>query len=145
MALAKQKCFAPTTLSAGLRVETTTTPNQTTQRFGDFRELVATSKDLYISNPPDPSTAKPMTTEYNQKSLNSFCRRGLASLIGGSLLVNCGFEKQPEKKKKEKNVDRLLWQYFQAQTAKILDKLHIKEKHTDNIKQTIAKDVLSHC
>lgn len=35
-----------------------------------------------------------MTTEYNQKSLNSFCRRGLASLIGGSLLVNCEFEEE---------------------------------------------------
>lgn len=42
---------------------------------------------------PDPSTAKPMTTEYNQKSLNSFWRRGLASLIGGSLLVNCESKK----------------------------------------------------
>lgn len=45
---------------------------------------------------PDPSTAKPMTTEYNQKSLNSFWRRGLASLIGGSLLVNYE-SKKPDK------------------------------------------------
>lgn len=41
---------------------------------------------------PDPSTAKPMTTEYNQKSLKSFWSLGLASLIGGSRLVNCEYE-----------------------------------------------------
>lgn len=53
-----------------------------------------TYKDVIFDCLPDPSTAKPMTTEYNQKSLNSFWRRGFASLIGGSRLVNYDIEQQ---------------------------------------------------
>lgn len=37
---------------------------------------------------PDPSTANPISTEYNQKSRNSFCNLGLASLMGGKRLVS---------------------------------------------------------
>lgn len=55
-----------------------------------------------IPSSPDPSTAKPITTEYNQKSLNSFWRRGLASLIGGSRLVNCESENKKHRKMYEK-------------------------------------------
>lgn len=47
-----------------------------------------------------------MTTEYNQKSLNSFCSRGLASLIGGSLLVNCDLEKRTQKKGKKSRANQ---------------------------------------
>lgn len=60
------------------------------ENMGFFAHIAksVTCWDARLPCSPEPSTAKPMTTEYSQKSLNSFWRRGLASLIGGSRLVN---------------------------------------------------------
>ncbi len=41
---------------------------------------------------PDSSSAKPNTTQYNQKSRNSFWRRGFGFSTGGSLLASWGWE-----------------------------------------------------
>lgn len=49
---------------------------------------VSSSAALLECRVPDPSTANPISTEYNQKSRNSFCSLGLASLMGGKRLVS---------------------------------------------------------
>lgn len=68
---------------------------------------------------PDPSTAKPMTTEYNQKSLNSFWRRGFASLIGGSRLVNCELERY---EKDQKNAETWMLYYTNDNNLQVMTK-----------------------
>lgn len=47
---------------------------------------------------PEPSTANPISTEYNQKSRKSFCNLGLASLMGGKRLVSYRRNKNEHKK-----------------------------------------------
>lgn len=57
--------------------------------FTFIKSLNVSSNAVLLECPvPDPSTANPISTEYNQKSRNSFCSLGLASLMGGKRLVS---------------------------------------------------------
>lgn len=44
---------------------------------------------ISVQNKPESSTVKPNTTQYCQKSRNSFSRRDLGSVMTGSLRINC--------------------------------------------------------